>query len=63
MSNNSLSAGQLAYIKQRDKEAAIKIACGDCDYKWPKDLSSGVMFYHGHRITIEEFNRFAEGFK
>lgn len=26
-------------------------------YKWPPELSSGVMFYDGLRITIEEFKK------
>lgn len=44
------------------KETAIKLACRDCDYKWPKELSSGVMFYGGQRITIQEFNAWARNF-
>lgn len=27
----------------------------DSNYKWPKQLTSGVMFYNGSRITKEEF--------
>lgn len=38
------------------KETAIKMACRDNNYKWPKQLSNGIMFYNGHRITINEFN-------
>lgn len=26
-------------------------------YKWPEQLTSGVMFYRGERITIKEFNQ------
>ena len=46
-----------------DKLIAIKLACRDNDYKWPKQLSSGIMFYLGHRITIDEFNSWASKFK
>lgn len=33
----------------------IRRACADNDYKWPEQLTSGVMFCEGERITIEEF--------
>ena len=46
-----------------DKDIAIHLACRDNDYKWPKQLSDGVMFYNGHRITINEFNEWASKFK
>jgi len=46
-----------------DKDIAIQSACRDNNYKWPKQLSSGVMFYNGHRITIVEFNKWARNFK
>ncbi|HUM41585.1 MAG TPA: hypothetical protein PKI14_01390 [Fervidobacterium sp.] len=39
-----------------DKTSAIRKALHDHDYKWPKDLWTGIMFYEGYRITIEEFN-------
>lgn len=45
------------------KELAIKLACRDNDYKWPKQLSSGIMFYCGHKITIAEFNEWARNFR
>jgi hypothetical protein len=45
------------------KSEAIKLACRDCDYKWPKELFTGVMFYNGYRITIEEFTELARMFK
>lgn len=44
------------------KELAIKLACRDNNYKWPKELSSGVMFYDGFRIIIQEFNEWARSF-
>jgi hypothetical protein len=36
--------------------------CRDHDYRWPRTLSSGVMFFDGYRITIDEFNAWAEKF-
>jgi len=32
-------------------------------YKWPPELISGVMFYDGLRITIEEFKKKAKELK
>jgi len=32
-------------------------------YVWPKQLYTGIMFYKGHRITIEQFNAVAAMFK
>ena len=46
-----------------NKEEAIKIACAEYDYNWPKHLFSGVMFYAGYRIDINEFNEWARKFK
>lgn len=37
------------------KVQIIRRAIADNDYKWPKQLTSGVMFFEGERITIEEF--------
>ena len=31
--------------------------------KWPKDLFTGIMFFEGKRITIDEFNKIARKFK
>jgi len=45
------------------KESAIKRACRDNNYTWPDKLESGVMFYEGHRITIQEFYAWATGFR
>lgn len=47
----------------RDKNEAIQNACAAYSYKWPKELSSGVMFYNGFKITIDEFNKWARKFK
>ena len=41
----------------------IASACRDHNYKWPKVLTTGVMFYNGYRITIDEFNEWARKFK
>lgn len=39
-----------------NKECAIRQAVAEHDFKWPKQLWTGVMFWKGHRITTEEFN-------
>jgi len=44
------------------KQEAIKCACYHYDYRWPRSLPSGVMFFNGHRITIEEFMAWANLF-
>jgi hypothetical protein len=41
----------------------IAEACYYYDYTWPKELWTGVMFYRGQRITIEEFNKWSANFK
>lgn len=46
-----------------NKKDAIKLACAFYDYKWPTELCSGVMFYEGHKITLEEFNEWSKLFK
>ena len=39
-------------------QARLRMAVVDRDGKWPKQLSgSGVMFYDGLRITIDEFRK------
>ena len=45
------------------KQIAIQLACQHYDYKWPKSLPSGVMYYHGFEITIAEFNKTARQFR
>jgi hypothetical protein len=45
------------------KDFAIKLACAYYNYKWPPRMTSGVMFYEGYKITIQEFNEFARNFK
>lgn len=42
------------------KKATIRRCCAWHDYKWPKELSSGVMFFDGQRITIEEFAEYVD---
>jgi hypothetical protein len=41
---------------------AIKLACAHYNYKWPKNLFSGIMFYYGHKINIDEFNNWTKKF-
>ena len=41
------------------KSMAIRRACLHNNFKWPEDMTSGVMFYEGHNITFEEFNLFS----
>lgn len=31
-------------------------ACAYFNWKWPKDLTSGIMFFEGKRITLIEFS-------
>jgi hypothetical protein len=40
----------------------IYLACVWHEYRWPKELTSGVMFFNGQRITIKEFNEVAKEF-
>jgi hypothetical protein len=44
------------------KEIAIKLACSEYDYEWPEKLWTGVMFFSGYTITVQEFNKWAENF-
>lgn len=46
-----------------NKILAIRSALAHYSYKWPKELWTGVMFYQGHKITIEEFNAQAKLFR
>lgn len=39
-----------------NKPLAIRSALIYHNYRWPKELWTGVMFYEGYKITIEEFN-------
>ena len=32
-------------------------------YKWPSEITSGVLFFEGYRITIHEFKKAARLFK
>lgn len=45
------------------KKMAIAELCSLYNYKWPKDIISGVMFYNGIKVTIDEFNEWANKFK
>lgn len=46
-----------------DKILLVRRACAFHDYKWPKQLTSGIMFFEGERVTIEEFKKQARLFK
>lgn len=45
------------------KQTAIANACRDNNYRWPVELTSGVMFYDGYTITVKEFNDWAGNFR
>lgn len=38
-----------------NEQQIIRRACVYYNYVWPKQLVSGVMFFEGTRITIEQF--------
>lgn len=42
-------------MKFGSRTSVIREACAHFKYKWPTQLTSGIMFYDGERITIEEF--------
>lgn len=50
-------------LNKLNKAETIKSACDFYNYKWPKDLWTGVMFFKGQKITIKEFNIWARNFK
>lgn len=37
------------------KELAIRLACYHFNYKFPKELFTGILFFEGYKIIIEEF--------
>lgn len=41
----------------------VRRACFFHDYKWPHYLSSGIMFFEGKRVTIEDFKEQSKLFK
>jgi hypothetical protein len=41
----------------------IRRLCAVYNYRWPKQYITGVLFYDGYRITIEEFNEQAKLFR
>lgn len=41
-----------------DYERTLFRACAHFDFKWPKNLISGVMYFEGTRITINDFVQF-----
>lgn len=40
-----------------EEKFILRRAIAEYDYKWPKQLTSGVMYYLGQRITVEEFKK------
>jgi hypothetical protein len=38
----------------------VKLAAYHCNYKWPKELFTGIMYFNGHRITVEEFQAWSK---
>lgn len=50
-------------MEKINKLEAIKEAAVHHTFTWPKELSSGVMFWNGYRITIDEFNEWKRKFK
>lgn len=40
-----------------NRETIIRDAVLHHKFRWPVQLTSGVMFYMGERITISEFNK------
>lgn len=42
-------------MKSSEYICALRGACHHHNYKWPSDLWTGVMFFQGHKITVEEF--------
>lgn len=46
-----------------DRIIIIRLACANSNYKWPKELYTGIMFYMGYKITVEEFNEQVRLFK
>lgn len=47
---------------ERADIATVRRALADCEGIWPKELSSGVMFYNGRRVLIEDFQEQARLF-
>ncbi len=45
------------------RQILLRKCCAYHNYEWPSELWTGVMFYNGERITIEEFNKVANLFK
>lgn len=37
------------------KLSITRRACAHFNYHWPDQLTSGIMFFEGERITVEEF--------
>lgn len=46
---------RLKELSTLDRLSIIKSACLYFNFHWPPDLTSGVMFFGGERITRREF--------
>jgi len=46
-----------------ERAHTIRLACEYYGYRWPSDSPSGILYYFGERITIEEFNKQARLFR
>lgn len=46
-------------IREPTREEILMDCVAEYGYKWPKLLTSGVMFYMGERITKNEFKAMA----
>lgn len=47
-------------MKQPD---VVRRACHYWNYKWPEELWTGIMYFDGETITIEEFNAICKLFR
>lgn len=47
----------------KDKTQLIRRCCSYFDYVWPKEIISGILFFEGTKITIEEFMKQARLFR
>lgn len=37
------------------RKEVVRRCCAYYNYQWPIQLTSGIMFFEGYKITIEEF--------
>lgn len=46
-----------------NREQIIRECVIDHNFRWPRNLYSGVMFFNGERITIEDFIEAVDKYK